>query len=67
MAMALVTWMAMCGLAGLLPVGKLGELILLAVGAMTGVVVYFGAAVLLRIPEARMVTDIAKRILKRGG
>ncbi len=65
--MAAAAWGVVIWGTELLPTGKLGELILLAVTGLAGMVIYFTAAVLLRIPEARMVADIAKRILKRGG
>ena len=65
--MALAAWLVMTALAGLLPGGKLGELVLLGVTAMVGVAAYFVAAVLLRIPETALILQLAKRILKRGG
>lgn len=65
--MALAAWLVMWVLGGVLPGGKLGELVMLGLTAGVGVFVYFGAAVLLRIPEARLVRDVAARVLKRGG
>ncbi len=67
LTMAAAAWVVMVFGTELLPAGKLGELVLLAVTGLTGMAIYFTAAVLLRIPEARMVADMAKRILKRGG
>ena len=65
--MGLAAWLVMTGLGTLLPAGKLGELILLGVTALSGVFVYFGGAVLLKIPEAQLVSNMVRRMLKRGG
>ena len=67
LAMAFGAWLVMRLVSGLMPVGKLGELVVLGATAAAGLVIYFVAAVLLRVPEAHMVSDMAKRILKRGG
>jgi len=65
--MALGVYLMMNLLSAVLPGGKAGELVLLGVSACSGMLIYFIAAVLLRIPEAQMVVNMAKRILKRGG
>ena len=65
--MALAAWLVMVLLGRWLPAGKLGELVLLGCTAAAGMCVYFVAAMLLRIPEARQAAQMAKRILKRGG
>ena len=65
--MALGVHLVMNLLGTALPAGKAGELILLGVSACSGMLIYFTATVLLRIPEAQMVIDMAKRIVKRGG
>lgn len=51
-----------CRLTDGLLAGKLGLLLTLGATALTGVLVYFGAAVLLRLEE----TAILKKLLKRG-
>ena len=53
-------------LAGLLPAGKLGELVCLAVCALLGVALYFLLALVLRVEEAGLCVDLAKKTLKRG-
>ena len=64
--MALVCVLLSGGLSGVLPAGKLGELVLLAVTAGVGVGVYFLAALALGLDEAKLAAGFAKRLLKRG-
>lgn len=63
--MALAAWGAGSAAGGLLA-GKLGDLLTICAAAAAGVMVYFAAALLLGLREARLVADTAKRILKRG-
>ena len=64
--MALVCLLLSGVLSGMLPAGKLGELVLLAVTAGVGVGVYFLAALVLGLDEAKLAAGLAKRLLKRG-
>ena len=64
--MAASVWLLNGWLGGLLGPGKLGELIMLGAGAVCGVLVYFGAALVLRVPEMGLVTGLVKRLVKRG-
>lgn len=63
--MAAAAWGALKLTSGLLA-GKLGLLLSMAAAAGAGVAVYFVAALLLGLSEARLVCDMAKRVLKRG-
>ena len=59
--------MALCanwtrqGINGLLPVGKLSDLIALGLCALVGVIVYFVLALVLRIQEATLTLSLFKR------
>lgn len=64
--MAAVVLGLMQGVETLLPAGKLGLIFELGVCAGMGLAVYFAAAYLLKLEEARMSVDLVKRILKRG-
>ncbi len=64
--MAVVVWLTRNWLGGILPSGKLGELIQLGVCAVEGVAVYFLLVTLLGLEEARLVRDMLRRIVKRG-
>lgn len=63
--MALAAWGVLTAADGFLP-GKAGLLFSIAAAALAGVIVYFLAALLLRLKEALLVRDAAARILKRG-
>jgi putative peptidoglycan lipid II flippase len=63
--MALAAWGVMT-LTGSLAGGKLGLLLSMAAAALTGVVVYFLAALVLRLNEAVLVRDMIRGFLKRG-
>lgn len=62
----LCAWCVLCGLEQLLPGGKLSELASLCLCALAGVLVYFGAAFALGLPEAKLALLAVKRIGKRG-
>ena len=62
----LCAWGVLCGLEQLLPGGKLSELASLCLCALAGVLVYFGAAFALGLPEAKLALLAVKRIGKRG-
>ncbi|MBQ9974414.1 MAG: murein biosynthesis integral membrane protein MurJ [Oscillospiraceae bacterium] len=64
--MAGAVWLLNGWLAGLLGPGKLSELVQLGAGAGCGVLVYFGAAFVLRVPEMGLVAGLVKRLVKRG-
>ena len=64
--MAAVVLAVRFGLEGLLPQGKIGELVLLGVCALLGVAVYFLLTKLTGLDEAKMVWDMVKRVRKRG-
>ena len=64
--MAVVVWLTRNWLGGILPSGKLGELVQLGVCAVEGVAVYFLLVTLLGLEEARLVRDMLRRIVKRG-
>ncbi len=64
--MAVVVWLTRNWLGGILPSGKLGELVQLGVCAVEGVAVYFLLVTLLGLEEARLMRDMLRRIVKRG-
>lgn len=64
--MAAVVLAVRFGLEGLLPQGKIGELVLLGLCALLGVAVYFLLTTLTGLDEAKMVWDMVKRVRKRG-
>lgn len=64
--MAAVVLAVRFGLEGLLPQGKIGELVLLGLCALLGVAVYFLLTTLTSLDEAKMVWDMVKRVRKRG-
>lgn len=64
--MALFVVIAARWLTGLLPVGKLGELLVLGLCALGGMVVYFFAATILAVPEVQPLRRLVARFLKRG-
>ena len=64
--MGLCVRYALGALGELLPAGKPGELICLAVCAALGAVLYFLLALLLRVDEAGLCVTLAKKTLKRG-
>ena len=64
--MAAVVLAVRYGLEGLLPQGKLGELVLLGVCALLGAGVYFLLTALTGLSEARLVWDLVRRVRKRG-
>ena len=64
--MAAVVLAARFGLEGLLPQGKIGELVLLGLCALLGVAVYFLLTTLTGLDEAKMVWGMVKRVRKRG-
>lgn len=61
---AAVTGLAAAGvlslLTGVLPGGKLGELLCLGVCALIGLVVYFVLTLALAVPEAKLVVSLAR-------
>ena len=67
---AAVMWVVVTVLGGvvtpLLPAGRMGLLLSLGTSAAAGLLVYFAAAYLLRIREARLAVTLFKKILKRG-
>ena len=67
---ALLTGAAAAGLLrllqGVLPAGKAGELLSLALCALSGAAVYFLAARALGLQEAKLAFSLVKRIGKRG-
>ena len=63
--MAAAAWGVLSLTGGLLS-GKLGLLLSMGFAAGTGVCVYFAAALVLRLDEALLVWNTAKRVLKRG-
>lgn len=65
-AMGLCVRWALGALAGLLPAGKLGELICLGVCAALGAALYFALALALRVEEAGLCVSLARKTLKRG-
>ena len=64
--MAAAAWGVWQGAELLLPGGKLFLLVGLGLCAGAGAVVYFLCALCLKLEEARMCADLAKRLLKRG-
>jgi len=64
--MALAAWGVWQGVSLILPGGKLFLLVGLGLCAGVGAVVYFAAAYLLRLEEARLCANLAGKILKRG-
>ena len=64
--MAAAAALAMHAGEGLLA-GKAGELLALGAGACGGVAVYFAAAWVLRLEEAKLFAGLVKQLLKRGG
>ncbi len=64
--MAVVVFALGRWLTPLLPTGKLGELLVLGLCAALGVVVYFAAAALLRLPEVQPIRRLAAGFVKRG-
>ena len=63
--MAAAAWAALAVSSGALG-GKLGLLFSIGCAVLAGVAVYFPLALLLRLREAGLVWDLAKRFLKRG-
>lgn len=61
LCMGLCAYGAQTLAAGVLPAGKLGELVCLGVSALAGVVVYVILVLVLRVPEARLSLQILKR------
>ncbi len=59
--MALVVWGIRCGLTGVLSDGIVGRTLLLGIPAAGGIIVYFAAALVLRLPEM----DAVKRKFKK--
>lgn len=66
LAMAAAAWGVRAGLAGFLPPGKAGELILLGACAVVGVAVYFVTAAAAGLREARLAGSLLGKLLKRG-
>ena len=65
--MAAAVWLIRGGLAGLVPEGKLGEVLLLAGCALVGAAVYFVLCALLRLDEMKLaLRAVAQRLRKRG-
>jgi len=64
--MAAAAWGVWQGAELLLPSGKLFLLVGLGLCAGVGAVVYFLCTLCLKLEEARMCADLAKRLLKRG-
>ena len=60
LVMGLAAWLVMGLLGGVLPAGKLGELLTLAVVGLTGAVVYAVMVLVLGVPEARMTVGMLK-------
>ena len=63
--MAAAAAFVMGAVSGLVP-GKLGLLVTLGLSACAGVAVYFAAAVILRLDEAKLTASLARQLLKRG-
>ena len=50
----------------LLPAGRMGQLFSLGISAAVGLMVYFAAAYLLHVSEARLSARLITQLLKRG-
>lgn len=66
LVMAAAVWAVRTGLTSCLPGGKMGELILMAACVCVGVPVYFAAAALLGLREAKLLQTLLVRMKKRG-
>jgi len=64
--MAAAAWGVWQGMSLLLPGGKLFLLVGLGLCAGAGAAVYFAAAYVLKLEEARLCADLVRKILKRG-
>lgn len=64
--MGLCAWGVLAAAKGVLPAGKLGELVSIGVCALSGGAVYFLTAAALGLEEAKMAGTVLKQILKRG-
>ena len=65
--MAMAVWLVRNGLAGLVPAGKLGELLVLVGCALAGAAAYFLLCALLRLDEMKLALGaLAQRMRKRG-
>ena len=62
----LTAWLLLGWLGSVLPAGKMGELLSLALCAGGGVAVYFGVTLSMGMEEAAMTAALIKRLLKRG-
>jgi hypothetical protein len=62
--MAAAAWAALRGVTGLRS-GTAGKLLSVAAPTLAGVVVYFGMAFLLRLPETRLLADRLKQRRER--